>query len=352
MKRTPSAPAQPDPVATAQAQGAVNKETAIANARLNNVDQYTPYGSLTYSETGTSADGTPKFRSDIALSPEQQQLLNLGNQGDIGTAQLGVDQLGRINNAVSTPFSYGGLGDAPSADTMAQAQDKGQAAIMARLLPQQEHDQAALDTKLSNQGIQHGSEAYDDAYRQFNNAKTDAQQQAVLAGQQYANQGQNDALARRQQAITEYGAQRNAPLNEYSALTSGSQVQNPTFNNTSYTGAQPADLAGNIYKNYQGDVNAYNQKVATQNANQQALFQLGGQVAGAYMGRPSDARLKANISRCGTLLNGLPVYNYNYLGDATPHIGVMAQDVLRVLPDAVMMVNGYYMVDYGQVLNG
>lgn len=352
MKSAPKAPAQPDPVATAQAQGAVNKETAIANARLNNVDQYTPYGSLTYSETGASADGTPKFRSDIALSPEQQQLLNLGNKGDIGTAQLGVDQLGRINNAVSTPFSYGGLGDAPTADTMAQAQDKGQAAVMARLQPQWTHDQAALDTKLSNQGIQHGSEAYDDAYRQFNNAKTDAEQQAVLTGQQYAAQGQNDALARRQQNITEYGAQRNAPLNEYSALTSGTQVQNPTFNNTNYTGSQPADLAGNIYKNYQGDINAYNQKVATNNANTGALFQLGGMAAGAYLGRPSDIRLKTAIERCGTLLNGLPVYSYRYLGDATPHIGLMAQDVLKVMPEAVMTQHGYYAVDYGMVLNG
>ncbi len=44
----PSMPAQPDPVATANAQGAVNKETAITQAELNMIDQQGPYGSLTY----------------------------------------------------------------------------------------------------------------------------------------------------------------------------------------------------------------------------------------------------------------------------------------------------------------
>lgn len=221
---------------------------------------------------------------------------------------------------------------------------------MARLLPQQQHDEAALQTRLSNQGIQQGSEAYDDAYRQFNNAKTDAQQQAVLAGQQYATQGQNDALARRQQAITEYSAQRNAPLNEYSSLVSGTQVQNPQFNNTSYQGAQPADLAGNIYKNYQGALNQYSNNVASQNATRGGLFQLGGSIGSAAI-MASDAKLKANIAKIGNLRNGLNIYSYNYLGDDLIRVGVMAQEVEKVLPNAVSMRNGYMAVDYGQVFH-
>lgn len=351
MKSQPKAPAAPDPVATAQAQGAVNKETAIANAELNNVNQTTPYGSLTYTQNGTYADGTPKFASQTTLDPSQQALLDAQNKGNIGTANLGNDQLARISGAVSSPFSYSGLGDAPTADSLSQAQDKGQAAVMARLLPQQQHDEAALQTRLSNQGIQQGSEAYDDAYRQLNNAKTDAQQQAVLAGQQYATAGQNDALARRQQAITEYGTQRNAPLNEYSALTSGSQVSNPTFNNTSYAGAQPADLAGNIYKNYQGALNQYSNQTAANNATRGGLFSLGGALGSAAI-MASDINLKTDIEHIGNLPNGINVYTYRYLGDATPHIGVMAQEVLLTMPEAVMTINGFYHVDYGQVFNG
>lgn len=348
-KSAPKAPAQPDPVATAQAQGAVNKETAIANARLNNVNQYTPYGSLTYQETG-NVDGTPTFSSTISLSPEQQKLLNMSNQGDIGTAQLGLDQLGRISNAVSTPFSYGGLPDAPTAQSMQDAQSTGQQAVLSRLQPQWEHDQQALDAKLSNQGIQQGSEAYNDAYRQFNNAKNDAMQQAILSGQQYATQGQNDALARRQQAIQEYSTQRNAPLNEYAALTSGSQVTNPTFQNIQYGGAAPADLAGNIYKNYQGALNNYSNQVAQRNASMGGLFGLGGALGSALI--TSDRRLKTAIKKCGTLANGINIYEYRYLGDVTPQIGVMAQEVLRIMPEAVGVMHGYYCVDYGKVLNG
>lgn len=297
-----------------------------------------------------TGDSPPQFTSTVNLSPDQQKLLDLSSQGDIGTAKLGLDQLGRISNAVSSPYSYSGLGDAPTADSMAQSQDKGQQAVLSRLLPQQQHDEAALQTRLSNQGIQQGSEAYNDAYRQFNNAKTDAQQQAVLAGQQYATAGQQDAMARRQQAITEYGAQRNAPLNEYSALTSGSQVQNPQFQNSGYTGAQPADLAGNIYKNYQGALNQYSNQVASNNANSGGLFNLGGSLGAAWIA--SDARLKSNIKKIGNLKNGLNVYSYNYLGDDSMHIGVIAQEVTPVIPAAVTMKNGYYAVNYGMIFNG
>lgn len=346
-KSSPKAPAAPDPVATANAQTATNKETAIANAELNNVNQNTPYGSLKYTQTGTYADGTPKFQSDVNLSPEQQQLLGYQNQGDLGTAQLGVNQLGRISNAVSTPYSYNGLPDAPTDQTMAQSQAAGQQAILDRLAPQQAQDQEMLDTKLSNQGIQQGSAAYDDAYRQFNNAKTDAQQQAVLAGQQYATQGQQQALANRQQAITEYSTQRNAPLNEYSSLVSGTQVQNPTFQSTNYAGASPADLSGNIYKNYQGALNQYSNQTAAQNATTSGLFSLGGSIGAAALF--SDARLKSNIKKIGNLKNGLNVYSYHYLGDDEMRVGVMAQEVKNVIPSAVTTRNGYYAVDYGQV---
>ena len=41
-KSSPRAPAAPDPYATAAAQGAMNKETAETQARLNRVDEYTP----------------------------------------------------------------------------------------------------------------------------------------------------------------------------------------------------------------------------------------------------------------------------------------------------------------------
>ena len=61
-KSSPSPPPQPDPVATAQAQGAVDKETAIAQAALNRINENTPYGSLTYTKGAVDPEtGIPAY---------------------------------------------------------------------------------------------------------------------------------------------------------------------------------------------------------------------------------------------------------------------------------------------------
>ena len=43
-------PSAPDPSETAAAQGAANKDTAIATAELNRYNQITPYGNLTWTQ--------------------------------------------------------------------------------------------------------------------------------------------------------------------------------------------------------------------------------------------------------------------------------------------------------------
>jgi len=84
-----------------------------------------------------------------------------------------------------------------------------------------------------------------------------------------------------------------------------------------------------------------------------------GQAAGAALvtqGIPylaslvSDRRAKENISQVGELDNGLPVYVFNYKGDQTPQIGVMAQDVEKVNEDAVIEVDGVKMVNYKEAV--
>lgn len=52
-----------------------------------------------------------------------------------------------------------------------------------------------------------------------------------------------------------------------------------------------------------------------------------------------DSRIKENIKRIGTADNGLPLYLFNYKGDNKPHINVMAQDVEKVKPEAVIEIN-------------
>jgi hypothetical protein len=63
---------------------------------------------------------------------------------------------------------------------------------------------------------------------------------------------------------------------------------------------------------------------------------------------PSDIRLKHNIVKTGrfTEMHGLPIYTYQYVWEEATYEGVMAQDVMRVVPEAVVEINGFYHVRY------
>jgi hypothetical protein len=64
-------------------------------------------------------------------------------------------------------------------------------------------------------------------------------------------------------------------------------------------------------------------------------------------GKLSDVRAKENIEPVGKLDDGQKVYAYNYKGDPTPEIGLLAQEVEKVRPDAVATgPDGLKRVDY------
>lgn len=63
----------------------------------------------------------------------------------------------------------------------------------------------------------------------------------------------------------------------------------------------------------------------------------------------SDRRLKTEIKRVGTTDAGLPVYTYKYKGDNTTQMGVMAQDVEKVNPEAVAEFGGFKAVNYSLI---
>lgn len=76
------------------------------------------------------------------------------------------------------------------------------------------------------------------------------------------------------------------------------------------------------------------------------MFSGGG--AGGGDGKLSDRRAKQDIEKVGELHDGLPVYKYRYIGDNVFQIGLMAQDVEKVNPDAVGEWSGFKTVDYGK----
>lgn len=68
----------------------------------------------------------------------------------------------------------------------------------------------------------------------------------------------------------------------------------------------------------------------------------------AYSSIFSDERLKTDIEPVGELYDGTNIFRYRYKGDATPRIGLMAQEVEKTNPDAVVEINGWKAVDYAK----
>ena len=61
----------------------------------------------------------------------------------------------------------------------------------------------------------------------------------------------------------------------------------------------------------------------------------------------SDARLKTDIVRVGQLDTGLALYRFRYLWSNDVYVGVLAQEVLPVVPHAVVVgEDGFMRVNY------
>lgn len=165
-----SAPPAPDPYAVSGAQTQSNLDTARANARLNRVNQYTPYGNLTYTQRNTptfnqsgyddamrnwqsqqqggtaggtnsgmsgygaeggeyynntpstQGNGTPmpsrdqfmtngsdEWDANITLTPEQQSLLDQDNRIKTALGSAAESGLARVTNTMGQPFDTSGM---------------------------------------------------------------------------------------------------------------------------------------------------------------------------------------------------------------------------------------------------
>lgn len=122
------------------------------------------------------------------------------------------------------------------------------------------------------------------------------------------------------------------------------------LNITNTMGAYRDQLANNLAGTYTGAAQA---NAANQMAKYKALGNMWGtavdeveQGAMAALAM-SDRRLKENIKPVGKLDNGLTVYVFNYKGDKTPQIGLIAQEVQKVKPEAVAEGDdGFLRVNY------
>ncbi len=345
----PDAPAPPDYVGAAKAQGEANLTSGLQTASLGNPNITNPYGSqtVTYSPTGPNGEMQPNINQ--TLTPQAQQTLDAQQRTQTGLANLGEQGLGVAQGVLGQPFQYNGPNIQTSLPGVQQAQTSlgpysqangnldlsgvakmpvnagttGQAALMARLQPQIDQSDAALRQQLANQGLTAGGEAYNNAARVQGQQDNDLRSQAALyglgldmsanqqgynqalgAGQfgnqaaaqnyaqqmgagQFANQGigqnYNQALGGGQfgntaaaQALQQQLGLYNQPLNEVTALMSGSQIQAPQFQQYQGSTIQAAPIANATAQQGQWAQNLYGQQMGAYNSLLGGLSQLGG----------------------------------------------------------------------------
>jgi len=467
-------PTPPNPQATAAAQTGTNVATGVANAYLNNVNQVTPGGNLTFDVTGTH-DWTdpstgqnysiPSFTATQSLPDLVQRTVgetqaakwNLSQLGTIESQQLLntlPNQTSPINDpsvnallpggsgylaAVGDPtYTYGihnqsqGIRDFGNLNdprfnytNQDPLTERGNVenALFQRVQPQNDRDLANLQAHLADQGIKYGSPAYQAAMDNYNRGITDqrlaitaqggqeqqlqenllknqadfynqAQQQqyqqllgqgqfyntaaqqmtaAQAAAAGFYNTAQQQELQKqaqvfdamnqaRNQRLQELYTSQNQPINQITALLSGSQISQPQFITPGQNRIATTDIGNLINQNFQQQLDA--SKQSNQNINQ-LLGGIFGAVAGS--GVLSDKRIKKNVHKVGSVFAAtpqkvaepdrkeLPIYRYSYKGepDSVAHIGPMAQDVEKIDPGAVGEdARGVKYIDPRRVMGG
>lgn len=387
-KKDSNTPAPPDPWVTAAAQTAMNQNSAAFNTALERTNSYTPLGSQTWTQTGTDpVTGAPLYEQRVTLDPEQQQLLDQQTNQSLQVGQLGDQLVSQARDAYGRPINTSGLPQLqsgvntsglpglPGAGDLEGFRKQQSDALYDRntaYLDQQfTRDEDAMRTRLANQGVVEGSEAFRNAMDDFGRGKEMAYRQArnesiagggaeaermFGIGSQTRGQLYGEALgdanmsnAAREQGMSEMFALRNQPINELNAVRSMSQAQMPQFGagGASGLGAAPADIAGAIQNQYQGQLDASNARNAASNQRRAGYTQAGTTALLAYLAWLSDERTKNDHGVIGKTKDDIPVHLFSYKGSNEKQVGVMAQEAKKKRPDAVMKGDdGLYRVNY------
>jgi len=107
-----SPPPPPDPKETSSASTTTNVGTTIANAMLNNVNQVTPDGSLSFDQTDTYAWNDPytgktydipRFTATQTLSPQQQAIQGQNQSAQLNLSTIANNQSGFLKDYLGKP---------------------------------------------------------------------------------------------------------------------------------------------------------------------------------------------------------------------------------------------------------
>ena len=253
-----------------KAQGGVTGPNLTSTLDTSNVAKM-PINAGTTAQQAIMARLEPQLQRNRVSTETQliNQGLRPGSEAYNNAAQL----LGQQENDQRTQAVLQGLG----LDMSANAQGYGQALSTGQF--GNETQLAGFNANLANQ--QAGNQAIAQNYGQ---GLSSAQAQNSQIAQQF-NQNQQEAQfanTAQQQALAQAIQQRQLPLNEINALMSGSQIQNPQFQQ--YTGANvaAAPIANATAQQGAFNQNLYNQQTGTYNTNLAGLYSLGGAGAKAF----------------------------------------------------------------------
>jgi hypothetical protein len=330
-----------------------NQNAALQQQAAANQAQAQQYG---------QAQGNAQFANQAQLAGFGANLQNqqAQNQAVAQNSAQGLAQQQAYNAAIGQNFGQNlqsqqaynaaigqnyqqGMGQ-QAAQNQAAAQNFGQ-----NVTAQQLANQAAQQNFSNSLASQ---QAQNQALLQNQNIASQQQQLANAAQLQQYNQNLGAAQFGNQAATQELQKQlalRNQPLNEITGLMSGSQLQMPQFQGYNPTNIAPAPIFAGAQAQGNAALQNYGIQQSGANAMTSGLFNLAGAAAmgpvGTFAGF-SDRRLKSNIERIGTHKLGIGLYEYDIFGERQQ--GVMADEIEKVMPEAVLMhPSGYKMVNYG-----
>lgn len=183
----------------------------------------------------------------------------------------------------------------------------------------------------------------------------------------------NDMISNMLRDLSTVNAQNLNRSNETAAMYNlpvGTQLSNQ--NAISYNSALAGAQGSNQIRQYQDAANRnawsailgadFNETAGETDFGDYLMTAIGasGQAAGSYYGSKAgastaaaaacDIRLKENIHKVGEL-QGFNVYTFNYIGEKRRAVGLMAQEVEKIMPEAVIEQDGYKHIDYAMVLD-
>lgn len=262
------APAPTDPRATSAAQTGTNVSTAVANAFMQNMNEYGPDGTKTFDQTGMTSVTDPytgqtyqipRFSVTTTLSPQQQAIKEQQDAASMNLATLGNNLSGTLGQQLTGNFRLG------NEAVEGRLFDLGRK----RLDPMFAQRDEDLRTRLANQGIKAGTAAYDREMANLGQQQNDAYNSLLLSG--------------RGQATQELLTEDNQRINQISALLGGGQVSMPNFMTGAGIGAIPTTDNASIIANYD------NARMNQWQQNQAATGSLLGGLGGLFYGGANSA---------------------------------------------------------------